>query len=912
MKTMRICCPLILCALMPHAALFAESDFTPPVLAGFSFSPTTINPEDPDQAITFTARITDDLAGVGDAGGTTYPMGGASATFYSPSMKQSGYVDFSAQNRASGDARDGVYTTRLVLPMYSEPGVWMLMGFSLTDDLGNNRQMDLAECLRLGLPVQFTVRGTGDTNAPQVVSLVFSPARVDTSSTNNTITFAARLTDDLSGVGTRYEPLGLSYNAGYVSFVSPSKKQRLSGAITAIASGDALDGVWTNTLTLSQFSEPGTWVLDTLFVQDAAGNSLRMDLAACLRANFPAEFTVQGTGDTNPPQPASFAFSPVVVDTSTTSQTILLTARLTDDLSGIGGLGPGGFRAGGAQAWFWSPSGKTTLGFSFDGSNRLSGDDTSGVYTNSLIVPRSSEAGIWTLGGFVVSDVAGNQKRLELAECLRLGFPTRFTVAGTGETTPAQIVGIQVAPEEVDTSNSNQTLRVTVRLTNDFARFVASSSEDPNAAAAMARFVSPSAKQVITASFNAVHRISGDEQEGAYASAARLPRFSEPGVWTLASFALMKSGKTLQTLDLAAFLRLNMVPQFTVQGTGDTTLPQLASLSLSPTTVDTSLSSQSITVTARLTDDLSGMGVSGPGYSPRAGASATFYSPTKLQSASVSLNWTNRVSGDALDGVYSGPVILPRFSEPGVWTLDRFEILDGVGNPSYLTGSDLFRSRFPSQFIVQGIGDTNAPNLASLSFSPAVVDTSRSSQVVTIRVRLSDDLSGIMPYGAAYPGFATVSAQLSSPTRKQTVSLNWLYRLSGDLWDGVYEGDVTLPRFSESGIWSLDLFIPTDAAGNSARMNLANLVRAGLPTQLLVNSEPTLTIHREGDSLWLSWPVMDVSYILQSADTLNANALWTNLSTQPMVVGTENILVVPVTNQPRFYRVRNEPGAPAR
>ena len=134
--------------------------------------------------------------------------------------------------------------------------------------------------------------------------------------------------------------------------------------------------------------------------------------------------------------------------------------------------------------------------------------------------------------------------------------------------------------------------------------------------------------------------------------------------------------------------------------------------------------------------------------------------------------------------------------------------------------------------------------------------------------------------------------------------MNWLFRLSGDEWAGDYEGYFTLPRLSESGLWSLDYVALTDAARNLANLDLANLVRAGLPTQILVNSQPALALHQEGETLWLSWPVMEDHYVLQSSDSPAINASWADVPEEPLVVGEENLFVTTLASRAQFYRLR--------
>src|SRR6266508_514937 len=88
---------------------------------------------------------------------------------------------------------------------------------------------------------------------------------------------------------------------------------------------------------------------------------------------------------------------------------------------------------------------------------------------------------------------------------------------------------------------------------------------------------------------------------------------------------------------------------------GDTAPPTLVSLSVSPTVVDVSSSAQTVTVTAVITDDLSG--VCPDGDSTCVHATSSIRSPSAGQS--VLLGYPVAVSGDTY--TFSGTI--PQFAE---------------------------------------------------------------------------------------------------------------------------------------------------------------------------------------------------------------------------------------------------------
>jgi hypothetical protein len=99
-----------------------------------------------------------------------------------------------------------------------------------------------------------------DTTPPTLVSFDFSPTQVDTTSAPANVTVTFHVTDDLSG-----------YSYGDIHFQSPSG-QVIATSLLYRVSGTAQDGVYQGTLTVAAFSEPGTWTVIGVALEDAVNN----------------------------------------------------------------------------------------------------------------------------------------------------------------------------------------------------------------------------------------------------------------------------------------------------------------------------------------------------------------------------------------------------------------------------------------------------------------------------------------------------------------------------------------------------------------------------------------------------------------------------------------------------------------
>lgn len=135
--------------------------------------------------------------------------------------------------------------------------------------------------------------------------------------------------------------------------------------------------------------------------------------------------------------------------------------------------------------------------------------------------------------------------------------------------------------------------------------------------------------------------------------------------------------------------------------------------------------------------------------------------------------------------------------------------------------------------------DITPPKLVSVSFTPTTVDITATDQTVTVTITVSDNLSGIdtPPAGWLMQTMAGASLRLKSPstslsTRQNpqwtSVFLNERNRQSGSATNGVYTNTFIVPRYSETGRWTIDTLQLGDLAGNTTTLDFAALVRSGL------------------------------------------------------------------------------------
>ena len=364
---------------------FAGDDTTPPELKALRFTPATIDTSTGSAEVTVSFSVTDDASG---------------ANYF-----EAIFVDASGGVRQSASAKftptlTATNSVRFTFPQFSNSGTWILAQVFLSDAAGNTLVLDADGLSGRGLPTRLEVKSARDTESPKLTALEFSPAQIDTSAGPADVTVKYTATDDLSGA-----------NYIEVSFVSPTGGARRGGSAKFQA---ALSESKSMTVTFPRQSEAGEWTLSTVFLSDAAGNTLVLNTDGVAGLGFRTALDVKSAApDTTPPSLTGLRFAPEAIDTREGAAIVKVDFTATDDLSGVNHL----------ELSFLSPSGNVRQG----GSAKF---DTAKSVSKSIDVtfPRQSEAGQWTLNTVFLSDAAGNTLVLDSEGVVRAGLRTKLEV----------------------------------------------------------------------------------------------------------------------------------------------------------------------------------------------------------------------------------------------------------------------------------------------------------------------------------------------------------------------------------------------------------------------------------------------------------------------------------------------------
>lgn len=410
-------------------------------------------------------------------------------------------------------------------------------------------------------------------------------------------------------------------------------------------------------------------------------------------------------------------------------------------------------------------------------------------------------------------------------------------VAQDSDTNAPVLVNLVIDPDQIDTSASDQTVTLSVDVTDDLSGY----------SYGYAYLYSPSGQVWVYAYLG--EPVSGTPLDGRFRGYLTIPRYSEAGTWTLSSLILYdRTGNALQ-LDAAA-LAAGGFPNAlqVVSSDPDTAPPDLIGLSVAPTAVDVSAAAQTLTFTLDVLDDKSGLDVP-PQPNRDLNHLVELYSPSRRQYVWAHYADAVLVDGPNADGAYRYEISvkMPRYAEPGDWVI-IVNLTDRAGNSRYYDSSFAdppWPGASPTRVTVtSNPADTTLPVIGSAGVSPSLINTSSGDRSVDFTLALRDDLSGLGPlqignvlYCFAYGFFYSPSGQQS----RTACLYNDAQLIAGTRLNGTWKTSVFFPQYSEEGTWNLTVLSVRDQAGNFRYLNAADLAAAGLATQIQV-IKPSLEV----------------------------------------------------------------------
>jgi hypothetical protein len=377
-------------------------------------------------------------------------------------------------------------------------------------------------------------------------------------------------------------------------------------------------------------------------------------------------------------------------------------------------------------------------------------------------------------------------------------------------------------------------------------------------------------------------RISGTDLNGIYEFKAVVPKYAMPGTYVLHNASMTDAAGNSSHLPYEKLKEKKLAVNFKQVGPGDGKGPALSSISLLTKSVNTSASSQVVTLRAAVKDGTSGV----------QNVHFSFMRLTNGQGAwqNIGFNWHNpgavgngdctnggatdptvgnysscRVSGNNKAQVIEMKIRLPRYTSKGTYQLQNVQLRDFAGNTTNLYLEKLKDKKMAVNFKQTGAGDSSGPTLKKVAVLTPKIDTGAAPQIVTMRVQVKDNYSGVKEFGVQFgrlksgqsepqwaniyshwsPGYdwdISTNTQIVIPEgtcnsaktgAKDPVLTNGMgsgtaCRISGTAKDGLYEVKVIVPAHAAAGTYKLNNFYANDNANNQRNVGWFDLKKLKL------------------------------------------------------------------------------------
>jgi hypothetical protein len=306
---------------------------------------------------------------------------------------------------------------RLDVPNSTPLGEYRVTAVTVVDSAGNTGTYDLARLSQQHLSAQFEVYVGPDEEDPNLAGLAFESAPIDTSDGPVTVEISIDLTDPGSGVDQIW----------WLRIRHPTSEPgvpRIYTLYPSLVSGDAREGTWRATLTLPHGGAAGFYSVENFSVVDGANNWAAWDADTLEDAGFPAGFSQVGVADTTPPEIIGYSLTPQVLHTAAGDRSFTVEIEARDDWSGIDPQG--GAWVSRVSFWFTPPGYPVSWGMGTGDQILISGTRLDGTWRINGLLPTDAPQGAWGLRWIWVSDLAGNDARLEGPELESKGWDLTF------------------------------------------------------------------------------------------------------------------------------------------------------------------------------------------------------------------------------------------------------------------------------------------------------------------------------------------------------------------------------------------------------------------------------------------------------------------------------------------------------
>jgi hypothetical protein len=263
-----------------------------------------------------------------------------------------------------------------------------------------------------------------------------------------------------------------------------------------------------------------------------------------------------GTGggqDTAAPVLVGTSVSPPSVDVSNGPQDVTVTLHITDDVLGLSANTA-------VSVQLASPPPGTQSGpvDNLFAESRVGGTPQDGEYALHYTIPPYVQPGTWTLGALELYDGAAHTRSYQPADLVQAGLQIALQVTSSPvDSAPPTLLGAAARPTTVDAASSDQTVTVTLHVTDDLAGV----AHDLGTTMV---FSGPGSQRLY-AGFSDNDRTSGTALDGIYTVALDVPQLTPAGTYALTELDLYDGAGNGLDYDASRLQASGIGASFTVQ-----------------------------------------------------------------------------------------------------------------------------------------------------------------------------------------------------------------------------------------------------------------------------------------------------------------------------------------------------------